>query len=106
MNEEKINELIKQGFKRWQKNGMDRLYINSGALGLTCSYYNTGNISSATFDGEHVSNSAARRYKAAKTYIDLVRHEVVSDISTLAWAAAKPAGLEVSGASWDTILSY
>lgn len=106
MSEEKINELTKDGFSRWSKNGMDRLYINAGALGLTCTYYNSGNISNAVFRGEGISNSAARKYKAAKTYIDLVQRKVVSDVSALAWAAAEKAGLNVSGDSWDTILSY
>ena len=31
---DRIAELEALGFKRWTKNGMDRLYINAGALGL------------------------------------------------------------------------
>lgn len=106
MPEERIEELKKLGFNRWQKNGMDRLYISAGALGLTCTYYNTGNISRAVFGGDEISNSLARKLKAAKTYIDLANKKIVSDSATLAWAAAQKAGINASGERWDTILSF
>ena len=41
---ERIDELTAMGFKRWQKNGMDRMYINASTLGLRCEYYKTGNV--------------------------------------------------------------
>lgn len=106
MTNERIEELTKLGFSRWQKNGMDRLYINAGALGLVCTYYNTGNISSAVFAGDGISNSLARKLKAAKTYIDLTNKKIVSDVAMLAWAAAEKAGLEATGERWDAILSF
>jgi hypothetical protein len=34
--------LAAKGFKRWTKEGMDRMYIGAHALGLSCDYYNTG----------------------------------------------------------------
>lgn len=92
-----IEELEKMGFKRWQKNGMDRLYINATALGLCCTYYKTGNISSASFDGESISNSEGYRMKNAKTYIDLVHFCVVSDSATLARKVAELIGIEPVG---------
>ena len=48
---------------RWQKNGKDRLYFNDlpRLYGLCTNHYHTGNISSATLDGETISNSEARR---------------------------------------------
>ena len=49
---ERIEELTAMGFKRWQKSGMDRMYINASTLGLICTYYKSGNISSAEFAGE------------------------------------------------------
>ena len=85
---ERIEELEKMGFKRWQKNGMDRMYINASALGLTCTYYKTGNISRAWLNGEDISNSMAYKMKGAKTYIDLVKKCLVSDNEYLADAAA------------------
>lgn len=94
---ERIEELEAKGFKRWQKNGMDRMYINASTLGLECSYYKTGNISSAWFNGEHISNSMGYRMKNAKTYIDLVKKVLVSDSCTLASAAAALIGIDSYG---------
>lgn len=49
------------GGNRWQRNGMDRVYINNWArfAGIKTSYYNSGNISSASYQGERISNSQA-----------------------------------------------
>ena len=49
------------GGSRWQKNGMDRVYINNWAqfAGIETSHYGTGNISSASYQGESISNSQA-----------------------------------------------
>lgn len=66
-----IKALEAKGFSRWQKNGHDRLYINSSHFGLECSYYNTGNISSASLNGEPISNSEAYRIKSVKAYVDV-----------------------------------
>jgi|GEM_PF-2872116 len=61
---------------RWQKNGMDRIYFNDLAtwFGLELSYYKTGNICSATLDGERISNNSARHYLSklnGKIWFDL-----------------------------------
>ena len=87
LNETTITALIAKGFSRWTKNGKDRLYINARDLGLTCTYYKTGNIHTAEINGEYVSNSEARRMQYAKTYIDIATGEVVSDNDTLQAAA-------------------
>lgn len=92
-----IEALEALGFKRWTKAGMDRMYINASDLGLVCTYYKTGNISSATFDGESISNSYGRDLKAAKTYIDLNRAMIVSDSAALARKVAEMVGIEVDG---------
>lgn len=102
MSNEKIAELTAKGFTRWQKGAMDRLYINARDLGLTCTYYKTGNISSATFNGESISNSQAGRMKAAKTYIDLNKDLIVSDNATLAAAVAEILGIDYT--SGETII--
>ena len=91
--EEKIAELESKGFKRWTKGGLDRLYVNAAQLGLVCNYYNSGNVHSAEFRGMSVSNSQARRFKAAKTYIDVNTGKVVSDFDELAAAAREIAGI-------------
>ena len=93
--EERIEELTQRGFKRWTKGNLDRLYINAGQLGLVCSYYNTGNISHAEFRGERISNSQARRYKNAKTFIDIKTGSVYSDYSSLKQAACEIAEISV-----------
>ena len=49
------------GGNRWQKNGHDRVYINDWAefAGIEINRYGTGNISSAFYQGERISNSQA-----------------------------------------------
>lgn len=91
---EKINELENKGFKRWTKGNLDRLYINATQLGLECDYYKTGNVRSAWFNGDHVSNSEACRMKAAKTYIDIKSGRAHSDNAALEKAAKELAGIE------------
>lgn len=93
LSEAKINELTDKGFNRWTKGNLDRLYINAAQLGLVCTYYKTGNISGAEFNGESISNCQARRYKAAKTFIDIKTERVHSDYPILAEAARKLADL-------------
>lgn len=92
--EERVAELVKLGFNRWTKGNLDRLYINAAQLGLVCDYYNTGNVKSAEFQGNRLSNSEARRMRAAKTFVDVKSGRVYSDNETLKEAAAKLAGLE------------
>ena len=93
---ERIEELEAMGFRRWQKNGMDRMYINASTLGLICTCYKSGNISSAEFRGERISNSEGYRLGSAKTYIDLKLKRLVSDRARLAAAAAELIGAEYS----------
>lgn len=49
------------GGSRWTKGGHDRVYINDWAefAGLDIDRYNTGNISSAAYQGEGISNRQA-----------------------------------------------
>jgi hypothetical protein len=49
------------GGSRWTKGDMDRVYINNWAdfAGLDVARYNTGNISSAAYQGESISNRQA-----------------------------------------------
>ena len=94
LSEDRINNLIEKGFTRWTKGNYDRLYINATALGLDCTYYKTGNISGATFGDYSISNSEARRMKAAKTYVDIKTGKVHSDNYTLLKAVEKLLGIE------------
>lgn len=84
---ERIEELEQCGFKRWIKGNLDRLYINAAQLGLVCTYYKSGNISNAYFQGYSISNCEARRMKAAKTFIDVKTGIVYSDNVMLKKAA-------------------
>ena len=55
--------LVAVGGSRWTKAGKDRVYFNSWRtfIDLELSYYNSGNIASATLKGEHISNSKAAK---------------------------------------------
>lgn len=48
---------------------------------MKISYYNSGNISGASINGESISNSEANRIKnmAYDCYIDLIKDEIVVD---------------------------
>lgn len=83
MNIEKMTEM---GFKRWQKNGMDRLYVNASVLGL--------DADAKTFQGKKISGGVARSMMNAKTYIDLVKNEIRSDSVMLAAAVAELLGID------------
>lgn len=90
--DDEINTLTDMGFKRWTKklpNGkvMDRLYIKPEYLGLELTRYKSGNISSAKFNGETISNSEARRIEGTKCYVDVATKEVVCDREDLKQAA-------------------
>lgn len=82
--DDEIKTLTDRGFNRWTKklpNGkvMDRLYIKPEYLGLELTRYKSGNISSAKFNGETISNSEARRIEGTKCYVDVTTKEVVCD---------------------------
>lgn len=68
--------MVAIGGRRWQKNGMDRVYLNediwSGMTGIDVSRYNSGNICGATLDGHAIANGRAGRLLAAvdKVYFD------------------------------------
>lgn len=58
-----IKTLIAIGGNEWIRSEKHRIYFNQIAeiYGLKCSYYKTGNMSKATLNGEHISNSKARK---------------------------------------------
>lgn len=70
---------------RWTKKG-DRLYLEDAfmlsAVGLEYDCYKTGNICSATLNGEKISNSKAGKIASflrfAKIYVDLESGEIVN----------------------------
>lgn len=53
-----VDNLVAIGGNRWQRNGMDRVYINNWTdyLPLETDQYNTGNISWAAWEGEKIAN--------------------------------------------------
>lgn len=65
-----IETLKKIGGKEWQKGDHHRIYFNNltGWYGLETTHYNTGNISSATLDGERISNGRARKIEGRLSY--------------------------------------
>lgn len=89
ISEETIKALQEKGFNRWTKGNIDRLYINASQLGLVCTYYKTGNINTAEFQGRWISNSQARRMIGAKTFLDLKTDKVTSNIPELKEAAER-----------------
>ena len=76
--QQKIEKLLAIG-NRWQKYGKDRIYFPTKSLlkllNVELDFYKTGNISDASMDGEHISNSEGRRIldalNDAKIYYDI-----------------------------------
>lgn len=68
--EKQIAALENAGVKRWSKGGHDRLYIKATSIGADLDYYKSGNISSAYWFGEKVSNADGGRLRWANIYID------------------------------------
>ena len=72
MNEtEIIKKLTEMGGKLWEKGTMRRVYFNAQAWGLEVNHYNTGNISSATINGQGISNAEGYRCQNVKIWYDL-----------------------------------
>ena len=78
---------IQMGGNEWQKDEKHRVYFNSvqarmKLYNIECSFYKTGNISSASMNGEHISNSKAYKYLDAITvpYYDVVADKMVGMI--------------------------
>lgn len=70
-----VETMLAIGGRRWQKNGMDRIYLNDfhQHLGLETTAYKTGNVSSASFDGRGIANGRAAGIACAvsKVYYDV-----------------------------------
>jgi hypothetical protein len=72
--------------RRWERNGTVRYYINDWhtLVGLDVEFYGTGNVRSATFQGEPVSNTKATRLLGGRLWI-----EDGAVYSTIDWEAAR-----------------
>ena len=71
LSEANIQRMIDDGAKRWTKYEEDRLYLSHEALGLVVERYNTGNIFSAKWQGEHISNTYATELDAVNLWLNL-----------------------------------
>lgn len=71
MSDERIAKLEAAGARRWTKYDKDRMYIDVTLLGADIDYYKSGNISSAYWHGERVSNANGGRLLASKVYVDV-----------------------------------
>lgn len=74
-----IDTMTAIGGHRWTKAGHDRVYLNDAVEhfgGLSLGRYNTGNICSATWQGEHVSNTEGGRLLGA---VDTVWFDVADN---------------------------
>ncbi len=95
MTDKMIEKLEAKGFKRWTKNGHDRLYANATSFGLVCEYYKTGNVKNAEFNGESISNCCARRLMSAKIYIDIADGKIYGGSESMMMEAVEAAYEEV-----------
>ncbi|MFE1451951.1 helix-turn-helix domain-containing protein [Streptomyces olivaceoviridis] len=88
-----IETMTAIGGRRWQKNDMDRVYLNGFETvpGLELDHYKSGNISYATLDGEKVSNAEGGRLATAvdKVYFDAADGKVY-----IKWGWGNPRSLD------------
>lgn len=78
-----IAKLVEMGGNEWKKGDHHRVYFNNAnkLIGLSINKYNTGNVSSATLDGEKISNSYAKTIADEKVYFDVNAKTWVSPIN-------------------------
>lgn len=70
-----VENMVAIGGSRWQRGDMDRVYFNDWPefAGIETTRYGTGNISSATYQGEGISNSQGYKLLGSidKLYFDV-----------------------------------
>ncbi|MEJ2043682.1 MAG: hypothetical protein P8X74_03700 [Reinekea sp.] len=67
-----VENLIKAGGNEWKSDaGHHRIYFNNNAerVGLSCSFYKTGNVSTAIYCGEKISNSKAGKILSELSFV-------------------------------------
>jgi hypothetical protein len=81
------------GGRRWQKNGMDRVYLNDFETvpGLELDHYKSGSISYAALDGEKISNSEGGRLATA---VDKVYFDAADGKVHIKWGWSSPRSLD------------
>ena len=98
-----VEQLTKIGGQLWEQGNMRRVYFNSLAerIGFEYTTYNTGNISSATLNGDRISNSQGRSLywltKTLKIWYDLTTGQFAYRSDTrdgARWAAEIIASIE------------
>lgn len=74
-NVEKIREIGNE----WIKGEHHRIYINnySDLIGLSVNHYGTGNISSASLNGEKISNTRAKKLLGGTVFYDIKTDRIV-----------------------------
>ena len=72
----KMAKLVAVGGREWMKYGKHRIYFNDDVIckvvGLSYSCYKSGNISSASINGEAISHAEASRYLSVTAYFDVI----------------------------------
>ncbi|GAA4823973.1 hypothetical protein [Streptomyces ziwulingensis] len=85
--------MVAIGGRRWQKNGMDRVYLNDFQTvpGLELDHYKTGNISGASLDGQGISNAEGGRLATA---VDKVYFDAADGKVHIKWGWGNPRSLD------------
>lgn len=81
------------GGSRWTRNGLDRVYLNGWTqfIGLETTNYKSGRISSATLNGEEISNGEAYRLAGA---VDKVYYDVADGKLRIKWGFEQPRSMD------------
>ncbi|MGW8702309.1 hypothetical protein ACWGOK_36210 [Streptomyces eurythermus] len=81
------------GGRRWQKNGMDRVYLNDFEIvpGLELDHYKSGSISGAWLDGEKISHAEGGRLGTA---VDKVYFDAADGKVHIKWGWGNPRSLD------------
>ncbi|GHG15265.1 helix-turn-helix domain-containing protein [Streptomyces filamentosus] len=87
-----IETMTAIGGRRWQKNGMDRVYLNAFETvpGLELSHYKSGSISGASLDGNLISNAEGARLATA---VDKVYFDAADSKVHIKWGWGRPRDL-------------
>ncbi|MEU3656455.1 hypothetical protein AB0E67_27340 [Streptomyces sp. NPDC032161] len=88
-----VDTMTAIGGQRWQKNGMDRVYLNDFQTvpGLELDHYKSGAISYASLDGDKVSNAEGGRLATA---VDKVYFDAADGRVHIKWGWGNPRSLD------------
>lgn len=103
--------LLSMGGREWAKGGLHRIYlpveVSARVLELKVTRYDSGNISSATLEGEKISNASAKEilYDLEGAYYDVVADKFKSSHGLAGKLRERLASTRDNPHAWSRVFS-